>query len=249
MVNHKGIASYCQDCGLCSLGRPENGDTQGGESLIDIIVNEVIRTVHGKAPEAQAVTENPRIPLGVSNRHVHLTSETFRRLFGADAEIEKYRDLYQPGEFAAKQTITIAGSKMRAIQGVRILGPLRDYDQVELSLTDAVQLGINPPIRNSGDLKGAAPLTLVGPRQSVFVDECAIIASRHVHLPGDAAKKFGVDNGDFCKVRIGGVKGTVFENVLVRVNDAWRPHVHLDTDDANAANVRCNMSVAFYGKM
>lgn len=248
MVNYKGIASYCQDCGLCSVSRPGLDDKHDEASLIDIIVNEVVRTV-GKVPEQRNDSGNPLIPLGVSNRHLHITPETFRRLFGADAEIEKYRDLYQPGEFAAKQTVTIAGSKMRAIQGVRILGPLRDYDQVELSLTDAVQLGISPPIRNSGDLKGAAPLTLIGPKQSVFVEECAIIANRHVHLPSDVASKFGVDNGDFCKVRIGGVKGTVFENVLVRVSDAWKPHVHLDTDDANAANVRCNMSVEFYGKM
>jgi len=251
MVNYKGIASYCQDCGLCSLERPVDFrfKGQGDENLVEIIVGEVIRTLQGAPPAGKAVSGNLQIPLGVSNRHAHLTPETFRRLFGAGADLERYRDLYQPGEFAAKQTITIAGAKMRAIQGVRILGPLRDYDQVELSLTDAVQLGINPPIRNSGDLKGAAPLTLIGPDQSVFVKECAIIANRHVHLPGGMARELGVDNGDFCKVRIGGAKGTVFENVLVRVNDAWKPHVHLDTDDANAANVRCSMSVDFYGKM
>ncbi|NOZ61724.1 MAG: phosphate propanoyltransferase, partial [Calditrichaeota bacterium] len=106
-----------------------------------------------------------------------------------------------------------------------------------------------PPVRNSRDLKGAAPLTLVGPRKSIYLPECAIIANRHVHMPGDVAAQFGVKNGDFIRVRIGGAKATVFENVLVRVNDAWKLQIHLDTDDANAANVRCAMSVEFLGKM
>jgi putative phosphotransacetylase len=131
---------------------------------------------------------------------------------------------------------------------VRILGPLRKYDQVELSLTDAIGIGISPPIRNSGDLKGASPLTVVGPAGSVFIPECGIIANRHAHMSSKDAGRFGVGDGDCIRVRIGGEKGTVFENVLVRVNDAWRLQLHLDTDDANAADVRCSTTAEFAGK-
>ncbi|MFZ5517308.1 MAG: phosphate propanoyltransferase [Candidatus Zhuqueibacterota bacterium] len=247
MSDFKRAASYCQDCGRCEA-LSDNLPAGLDDHLVDLIVDEVVRSISGKSAPA---TDHPfpLIPLGVSNHHSHLTKETFEKLFGPGVEIEKFRPLYQPSEFAAEQTITIVGSKMRAIQNVRILAPLRSYDQVELSLTDAVMLGINPPIRNSGDLKGAAPLTLVGPYGSVFLKECAIIANRHVHMPGDVAAQFGVRNGDLCKVRIGGQKGTIFENVLVRVNDAWKLQMHLDTDDANAANVRCETKVEFIGKM
>lgn len=248
MVNRKGLASYCQDCGLCSLDTP-NGPDSVNENLVEIIFSEVVRTLRSTVPQKISTSGLPLIPLGVSNHHVHLSDSTFKKLFGPDAQLEKYRDLYQPGEIAARQTVTVVGPKMRALQNVRILGPLRDYDQVELTLTDAIELGINPPIRNSGDLKGAAPMTLVGPESSVFIRECAIVANRHLHMPSDAAGIFGVRDKDFCKVRIGGTKGAIFENVLVRVNDAWKLHLHLDTDDANAANVRCAMSVEFHGRM
>ncbi len=251
MVNYKGIASYCQDCGLCRVSKPDKitGSLSDDEELIEIIAREVVKELTGKDFPTETVSQYPEIPLGVSNRHMHIRPETFKLLFGEDAELTKFRDLYQEGEFAAKQTVTIVGNKMRAIQNVRILGPMREYDQVELSLTDAVQLGINPPVRNSGHLKGAAPLTIVGPKRSIYLPECAIIANRHVHMPGDVAAQFGVKDGDFIKVRIGGAKAIVFENVLVRVKDGWKLQIHLDTDDANAANVRCTMSVQFVGKM
>lgn len=248
MVNRKGLASYCQDCGLCTLDTQKE-PTAINKNLVEIIVDEVVRSLRGKVPDGTSESGRPLIPLGVSNHHVHLTEATFKMLFGPKAELEKYRDLYQPGEIAAKQTVTVVGPKMRALQNVRILGPLRDYDQVELTLSDAIALGISPPIRNSGDLKGAAPLTIVGPESSVFIKECGIVANRHLHLPGDTAIQLDVKDKDFCKMRIGGAKGIIFENVLVRVNDAWRPQIHLDTDDANAANVRCDMLVEFYGKM
>lgn len=159
------------------------------------------------------------------------------------------RPLYQPGEFASKHTLTIVGPKLRSIPGVRILGPLRNYDQVEVSLTDAVFLGIDPPVTNSGNLKDAAPLTLVGPNGSVYLEKCAIVANRHLHMPSSEAARLGVKEGDLCRVRIGGDKPTIFENVLVRTNDNWKLQIHLDTDDANAANVREDTLVEFLGKM
>lgn len=249
MVNLKGLASYCQDCGACAAtiesALPKNLD----DVTIDRIVDEIVKSVQGPTETYESESGLPLIPLGVSNRHVHITRETFQKLFGENSDLEVYRNLYQPDEFAARQVVTIAGSKMRAIQNVRILGPFRNYDQVELSLTDAIGLGIKPPVRNSGDLKDAEPLTLIGPKGSVYLESCAIIANRHLHMTSKDAELYNVSDGDFCKICIGGVKSTIFENVLVRINDNWKLQMHLDTDDANAANVRCQTGVKFCGKM
>jgi putative phosphotransacetylase len=222
------------------------------EELIDIIVKS-IHAVLQSEPRGEHSTpdsglQSLRIPLGISNRHIHLTSKTFHQLFGEKAELASMRPLYQPGEFASTHTLTIVGPKLRSIPGVRILGPLRNYDQVEVSLTDAIFLGIDPPVTNSGNLNDAAPLTLVGPNGSVYLEKCAIVANRHLHMTTNDAGRLGVKEGEYCKVRIGGEKPTVFENVLVRTNDNWRIQIHLDTDDANAANVREETFVEFLGK-
>jgi len=223
------------------------------EQLIDLIVAQVKLALGGGSGSASREMELrngvPLIPLGVSNRHIHLTKETFHKLFGEKVEFESLRPLYQPGEFASKHTLAIAGPKLRTIPGVRILGPLRKYDQVEVSLTDAIFLGIDPPVANSGTLDKAAPLTLIGPNGSVYLEKCAIVASRHIHMPGSDARKLGVRDGDLCRVRLGGDKPTIFENVLIRTNDNWRLQIHLDTDDANAANIREETSVEFLGRM
>ncbi len=223
------------------------------EYLIDLIVDQVKLALGAgglPGPGEMGIRDGvPVIPLGVSNRHIHLTRATFQRLFGEKAEFESLRPLYQPGEFASKQTLAIAGPKLRTIPGVRILGPLRNYDQVEVSLTDAIFLGIDPPVANSGTLDEAAPLTLIGPNASVYLERCAIVASRHIHMTGADAGRLGVTDGDLCRVRVGGAKPTVFENVLVRTNDAWKLQIHLDTDDANAANIRDDTVVEFLGRM
>jgi len=239
------------DCG-CSAAAAMTKD----EVLIDLIVKEVRSALRAPAAGRSAARQatrpasaSPTIPLGVSNRHIHLTQKTFHRLFGEGAAFEEMRPLYQPGEFASKHTLAIVGPKLRSIPGVRILGPLRNYDQVEVSLTDAFFLGIDPPVANSGTLNDAAPLTLVGPNGSVYLERCAIVASRHIHMPGADAARLGVRDGDLCKVRVPGAKSTVFENVLVRTNDNWRLQMHLDTDDANAANIREETVVEFLGRM
>jgi propanediol utilization protein len=233
-------------CGCTKSSAPRSHD-----ELVDLIVREVSLVLKaGLAGRKPASGAGPRtIPLGVSNRHIHLTPATFHLLFGAEAAFENLRPLYQPGEFASAHTLTIVGPKLRSIPGVRILGPLRTYDQVEVSLTDAVFLGIDPPVANSGTLDDAAPLTLVGPRGSVYLDRCAIIASRHIHMTTEDAARLGVSEGDLCRVRVGREKSTVFENVLVRTNDGWLLQIHLDTDDANAANVREETHVEFLGRM
>jgi putative phosphotransacetylase len=219
------------------------------EDLIEIISKEVKSILEKDSAFVGSNLEFPKIPLGISNRHIHLTLKTFHALFGEETEFESLRPLYQPGEFASKHTLTIVGPKLRSIPNVRILGPLRKYDQVEVSLTDAIFLGINAPVASSGTLDNAAPLTLVGPNSSVYLEKCSIVANRHIHMTNKDAAKFGLKNGDYCKVQIGGEKSTIFENVLIRTNDNWKVQIHLDTDDANAANVRSESYVEFIGKM
>ena len=220
------------------------------QEIIDLVIGEIKDLFNSSNLDviSSDKLDYPFIPLGVSNRHIHLTKETFEKLFGEDNEFEEMRPLYQPGEFASKHVIAVVGPKLRSIPAVRILGPLRKYDQVEVSLTDAIYLGINPPVVNSGDLESAVALTLVGPRGSVYIEKCAIVANRHIHMTNKDAQQFGVKEREYCKVRIGGVKGTTFENVLIRINDSWKLQIHLDTDDANAANVRDETYVEFLGK-
>ena len=249
---NKGISPFCQECGACAAGAGccnssiNSSNSASGNSLVDIIVQEVTRTIRAETGSQISASGASTIPLGVSNRHLHVRRDTFETLFGVGTEFEVYRELFQAGEFASKHTVTLVGSKMRPIQNVRILGALRDYDQVEISLTDAIVLGIKPPI---GDLANGASLTIIGPEGSIYREHIAVIANRHVHMSPSDADRFGVREGDFCKVRIPGEKGLVFENVLVRTDPTWKLMLHLDTDDANAAHVRCNTQVEFLGKM
>ncbi|MFC1569259.1 phosphate propanoyltransferase [bacterium] len=248
MVNLKGLASYCQDCGACAARAPQQNISGMDPQLVERIINEVVLSLQ-EGTDTAINEQSQMIPLGVSNRHIHLTQQTLDKLFGEGSTLKKYRPLYQPEDFAAKQTVTIVGSKMRAIQTVRILGPLREYDQVELSMTDAIYLGIKPPVRNSGDLNGAAPLTLVGPAGSVFLPHCAIIASRHMHMSNKDADKLGVKSGDLCRVRLHGDKPAILEKILVRTNELWNLQLHLDTDEANATGSICGSKAEFLGKM
>jgi putative phosphotransacetylase len=241
----KGNSNYCQECGACAV-RSVSSD-QSHEALISTIVDAVLRDL-GKQDISNSASQQLTIPLGVSNHHIHLREESFKTLFGETAKPEIYRDLYQPGEFALKQTCMIIGPKMRPIHEVRVLGPFRSYDQVEVSFTDAMQLGLNPPICDSGDLGNAAPITIIGPAGSLVLQHGAIIANRHVHMNLSDAERFGVKQGDFIKVKLAGAKPSVFEKVLVRTNKAWKLQIHLDTDDANAAHVVCNQAAIFVGK-
>lgn len=226
-----------------------NDKSQNIDRIVDLVVEEVKKNIGSTKQDFNSNQSQPAIPVGISNHHLHITRSTFQKLFGANTKFENYKDLYQTGEFASKHKVSIIGPKMRPIQGVRILGPFRDYDQVEISATDARYLGITPPVRNSGDLKGACPLTIVGPEGSVYLPECAIIANRHIHMTDADARKFGVQDGDLCKVHYGGEKGVVFENVLVRTKSSYKLQIHLDTDDGNAAGISNGDTVEFYGKM
>ncbi|HID55615.1 TPA: phosphate propanoyltransferase [Candidatus Poribacteria bacterium] len=183
------------------------------------------------------VAQRHKVPVGVSARHIHITPEHLKLLFGEEAQLTHYVDLYQPGNFAAKETVTIVGPK-GAIERVRILGPLRDYTQVELARTDAIRLGLDPPVRDSGDLDDAAPITIVGPNGSIYLEHGAIIPARHIHIPIEDAERLGLTPQDLVSVRVFGDRGLTFENVKLKIDQNVLLQLHLDTDEGNAAGLR-----------
>lgn len=174
-----------------------------------------------------------KISVGVSNRHIHLTKEHLKILFGPNYELEKVKNLNQPNNFASNSFVMIKTEKSE-IKNVRVLGELRGYTQVEISKTDAYQLGINPPIRDSGDLKGSSPITIVGPVGTLELKEGCIIANRHIHLSSKQKEYYGLTNYSKVSVLIGGEKGGILENVFLKVSDQAYFELHVDTDDANA---------------
>ena len=163
-------------------------------------------------------------------------------LFGPGYELNIYRELFQPGAFAAEEMISVVGPRLRAIERVRILGPTRGYNQVELARTDAIYLGVEPPVRDSGDLEGANAVTFIGPKGSITVNG-AIRAARHIHLTHSDVNAMGLSGKDRVRVRVGGEKGLTFDNVRLKIDDSYLPEIHLDTDDANAAELVCGDTV------
>jgi putative phosphotransacetylase len=201
------------------------------ENEIKALVDKVLESVNG------AKTEDGNVPVGVSNRHIHLTKEHVEVLFGKGYELTKLKDLSQPGQYACKEQLTIIGPSMRSIEGVRVLGPERKKSQVEISRTDSFVLKVKPPVRESGDLEGSAPITIVGPKGIVTLNEGCIIANRHIHMSEEEGKAFGVSDGDYCDVELYGERRSLFYDVQIRVHKDFRLEMHIDTDDANAAGV------------
>ncbi len=183
------------------------------------------------------VAEATPIPIAISARHVHLNEETLKKLFGGDAELIKYKDISQPGQFACEQKVNLIGPKGR-IDGVRVLGPLRSNNQIEISRTDEFHLGVDAPVRRSGKTDGSAPITLEGPAGKVDLDEGLICAWRHIHMTGEDAERYRVKSGDYVEVAItGGDRDLIFQDVTVRVAPAYVLEMHIDTDEANAAEL------------
>ena len=179
------------------------------------------------------------IPIGVSNRHCHLTEEHFKILFGKDAEPKRIKDIKQPGFWAADSVIEVKGPK-GSIKKCRLVAPYRSHTQIELAWTDAHSIGVTPPVRESGDVKGSAGATLIGPAGQVEIKEGVIIAMRHVHFSPAEAQKIGVKSGEMLRLRCGtgGGRATVFEDCIARVSDKYSLELHLDTDEAYAAGVK-----------
>ncbi len=180
------------------------------------------------------------IPVGVSNRHVHLNEEDYRILFGA-RPLEVKKSLRQPGQFASNLVVDIKTDKA-LIEHVRLVGPLRKYSQVELSRTDAVHLGIDPPIRDSGDLFQAAEVEIIGPEGSIK-KECAIIANRHIHMTQEDQLRLRLADQEEVQVQFDGPKGAILDHVKIKVDPSFCLELHLDTDDANAILIKTGDNV------
>jgi len=182
-------------------------------------------------------TMSYKVPVGLSNKHLHLSQEDLEALFGKGYELTPYKALKQPGQYAAEEKVDIVGPK-GTIKGVRILGPVRKETQVELAITDARAIGVTAPVKESGKLEGTPGIKLVGPAGEIEIDYGVIIALRHVHLSAEQAKEAGVQDKQMISVRFGGERGVVFDNVLVRAGDGHEAEIHLDTDEGNAAGLK-----------
>ncbi|MBI4093245.1 MAG: phosphate propanoyltransferase [Candidatus Kerfeldbacteria bacterium] len=176
----------------------------------------------------------------VSNRHVHLSQPEFQALFGPDVSLHQLRLISQTPQFAAVETITLQGPK-GTIENVRVVGPLRSDTQVELALNDARCLGINPPLRNSGELSGSAGVTLIGPRGTVVLHQGAIIQRRHIHATADDCQRYGLQPDSMVRVRLPGDRGLIFDKVLIKTHPSYTWRLHIDTDEAKAAGIVGNV--------
>lgn len=177
-----------------------------------------------------------KVILGVSNRHVHLKEEDYKTLFG-DEPINKVKDLRQPGQFASDKFVTIKNGE-RQIEHVRVLGPIRNYTQVEISRTDAYTIKLNPPIRTSGQLEGSSPITIIGPKGELNLKEGCILANRHIHISPEEVKQYNLEGIKKVKVKIDGEKGGILNNVYLKILEPSLLEMHIDTDEGNAFGVK-----------
>ncbi|MDR3255656.1 MAG: phosphate propanoyltransferase [Synergistaceae bacterium] len=205
------------------------------EDAVEKIASEVISRLKMKGENAL-----PGIPVGVSNKHIHLSQEDLEILFGKGYELTRMKDLGQPGQYAAKETLCVAGPK-GSFTGTRVLGPVRKESQVEISRTDAYQLGVNPPVRASGDLNGGADVCLIGPAGMLALKSKVIIAKRHLHMTPAEASLFGVSDGDIATLTCDSERKCHFCDTIVRSASASALEFHIDTDEANAAGIRNGM--------
>ena len=208
------------------------------EKMIEELVRRVVSAMETAEGLHAAEDADQTVPVGISNRHIHLTREHVEILFGRGYQLTHLKDLSQPGQFACKEQLTIVGPSMRAIEGVRVLGPERKASQVEISRTDSFVLKVKPPVRESGRLEGSSPITIIGPKGVVTLSEGCIIANRHIHMSPDDAAKFGVKDFDRVTVDVSGTdRPTRWFDVQIRVHQDFRLEMHVDTDDANAAGI------------
>ena len=198
-------------------------------------ISEMVRKVLSQMAMPKSDTHDGTVPVGVSNRHVHLSEGDLEILFGKGYKLTPIKELSQPGQYACRETLTVISPSMRMIEGVRVLGPVRRSSQVEISKTDSYALKVTPPVRESGDIKGSAAVTLVGPM--VTLKEGCIIANRHIHMSPEEGRAFGVKDGDYVTVEVDGTRRTRWYDVQVRVHESFRLEMHVDTDDANSAGI------------
>ncbi len=206
-------------------------------AVVEHLVRQAVYQRMGKPLPKMASAPNPLV-VNVRARHCHLTPEAVEQLFGKGHQLTVHKWLYQEGQFAAEETVTLIGPRSRVISNLRILGPCRKLNQVELAYTDAIALGFEIPLRLSGNLQGAPGCRLMGPAGSLELAEGVIRAARHAHMHPRDAEFYGVRNGDFMKLRLGGECGLVLERLHCRVEARFKLEVHIDTDEGNACNLQ-----------
>jgi putative phosphotransacetylase len=206
-------------------------------AVVEHLVRQAVYARLGKPLPRPATAPNPLV-VNVSARHCHLSPEAVETLFGKGRTLTVHKWLYQDGAFAAKETVTLIGPRSRIISNLRILGPCRNFNQVELAYTDGVALGFDLPLRLSGNIKGTIGCMLMGPAGFFEMPEGVIRALRHVHMSPADAEFYGVKNGDEMKLRVGGPCGVLLDKLLVRVDPGFKLEVHIDTDEGNACNLQ-----------
>lgn len=206
---------------------------------IEVITRAVIKSMEKEKEQDSGFF----VPVGVSARHIHLSQKDVETLFGEGYQLTKKKEL-MGGQFASNECCTIVGLKLRAIENVRILGPARKETQVEISSTDARKLGIQVPIRQSGDIEGSAPIAIVGPKGAIYCKQGCIVAARHIHMAPSDASACGVKDGDYVRVKVDNERGTIFDKVKIRVDESFTLEMHIDTDEANASEIKCGDKVA-----
>lgn len=198
------------------------------DQIVTIVLQEIQKYTEGNSPD--------EIPVGISNRHVHLSEEHRKSLFGKDAELCKIKDLSQPGQFACQECVTLVGPK-GCIENVRILGPTRTQTQIELLAADCFKLGVKAPLKESGKLSGTPGLVICGPKGCENLSSGAIVAKRHIHMTPEDAKRFNCQDNEIVKVQCRGERGGIMDNVVVRVTEASKLDFHIDTEEANCMGI------------
>ncbi|MDD3377942.1 MAG: Phosphate propanoyltransferase [bacterium ADurb.Bin157] len=202
------------------------------ENQVKLIVAEVLKGI-----ELRERIKTGKVPVGVSNRHIHVTQSDLETLFGKGYSLKDMKSLSQPGQFAAEECVIIAGPK-GSIEKVRILGPVRPETQIEISMTDSYKLGVKGVVKNSGDISGTPGCVVIGPKGTVILDKGVIVAARHVHMSTSEASQMGLKDLDLVSLKTSGSRSVTFNNVLVRVSDKFALDFHIDTDEANGAGLR-----------
>lgn len=197
------------------------------KNLLNDIIDEVVKRVK----------EEAFIKVEASGRHVHLSQGDVERLFGTGYQLTKVKDLSQPGQYACKERVTITGLK-GSIENVIVLGPTRPETQVEVSLTDALALGVKPPVKQSGNLEGTLEIKIETPKASIHLNKGLMAAQRHIHVAAKDAEKLSVSDNEIVKVKVFGDRPLIFDDVLVRVSEKFNTNMHIDYDEANACGFK-----------
>ena len=207
-------------------------------AVVEHLVRQVVYERLGKPLPGHAAVGTDPLVVNISARHCHLTQDAVGILFGKGYELQVHKWLYQEGQFAAKETLTLIGPRSRVISNLRILGPCRNLNQVELAYTDGIALGFDLPLRASGSIEGTPGCMLMGPNGFFEMDKGVIRALRHAHMSPANAEFYRVKHGDKMRLKIGGPCSISLDEMLVRVDKSFKLEVHIDTDEGNACNLQ-----------